>query len=33
MVEYPGSAHFPILWEQRQNVFREIEDWLKRYNP
>jgi dipeptidyl aminopeptidase/acylaminoacyl peptidase len=33
MVEYPGSPHFPVLWEQRQNVFREIEDWLKRYNP
>lgn len=33
MVEYPGSPHFPVLWEQRENVFREIADWLKRYNP
>lgn len=33
MVEYPGSPHFPILWEQRHNVFREIADWLKKYNP
>ncbi len=33
MVEYPGSPHFPSLWEQRLNVFREIADWLKRYNP
>ncbi|HZS52797.1 MAG TPA: prolyl oligopeptidase family serine peptidase [Bryobacteraceae bacterium] len=33
MVEYPGSPHFPVLWEQRQNIFREIEDWLKHYNP
>jgi dipeptidyl aminopeptidase/acylaminoacyl peptidase len=33
MVEYPGSPHFPILWEQRIDVFREISDWLKRYNP
>ena len=33
MVEYPGSPHFPILWEQRENVFKEIAEWLKRYNP
>jgi acetyl esterase/lipase len=33
MVEYPGSPHFPVLWEQRHDVFREIADWLKRYNP
>ncbi len=33
MVEYPGSPHFPVLWEQRENVFQEIADWLKRYNP
>jgi dipeptidyl aminopeptidase/acylaminoacyl peptidase len=33
MVEYPGSPHFPVLWEQRIDVFREIADWLKRYNP
>lgn len=33
MVEYPGSPHFPVIWEQRENVFKEIADWLKRYNP
>lgn len=33
MVEYPGSPHFPALWEQRRDVCREIADWLKRYNP
>ena len=33
MVEYPGSPHFPVLWEQRLNVFQEISDWLKKYNP
>jgi dipeptidyl aminopeptidase/acylaminoacyl peptidase len=32
MVEYPGSPHFPTLWEQRIDVFREISEWLKRYN-
>jgi dipeptidyl aminopeptidase/acylaminoacyl peptidase len=33
MVSYPGSPHFPTLWEQRQDVFREIAAWLARYNP
>lgn len=33
MVTYPGSGHFPNLWEQRQDVFREIAAWLARYNP
>lgn len=33
MVTYPGSPHFPSLWEQRQDVFREIAAWLARYNP
>ncbi len=32
MVEYPGSPHFPVLWEQRRDVFREVAEWLKRYN-
>jgi dipeptidyl aminopeptidase/acylaminoacyl peptidase len=32
MVTYPGSPHFPILWEQRLNVVQEIVDWLGRYN-
>jgi dipeptidyl aminopeptidase/acylaminoacyl peptidase len=33
MVTYPGSPHFPVLWEQRLNVFQEISDWLAKYNP
>lgn len=33
MVTYPGSPHFPTLWEQRQDVFREIAAWLAKYNP
>jgi dipeptidyl aminopeptidase/acylaminoacyl peptidase len=33
MVTYPGSPHFPKLWEQRSDVFREIAAWLARYNP
>ncbi|MGH9684149.1 MAG: S9 family peptidase [Candidatus Acidiferrales bacterium] len=33
MVTYPGSPHFPKLWEQRLDVFREIGAWLARYNP
>jgi dipeptidyl aminopeptidase/acylaminoacyl peptidase len=33
MVTYPGSPHFPILAEQRRDVFKEVADWLARYNP
>jgi dipeptidyl aminopeptidase/acylaminoacyl peptidase len=33
MVTYPGSPHFPTLWEQRLNIFQEISDWLAKYNP
>lgn len=33
MVTYPGSPHFPYLWEQRLNIFQEISDWLAKYNP
>jgi dipeptidyl aminopeptidase/acylaminoacyl peptidase len=33
MVTYPGSPHFPRVWEQRQDVFREIAAWLAKYNP
>jgi dienelactone hydrolase len=33
MVMYPGSPHFPKMWEQRADVFREIAAWLARYNP
>jgi dipeptidyl aminopeptidase/acylaminoacyl peptidase len=32
MVTYPGSPHFPILWEQRLNLIQELTDWLNRYN-
>ena len=33
MVTYPGAPHFPRLAEQRRDVFKEIRDWLARYNP
>ena len=33
MVTYPGSPHFPNLAEQRRDVFKEIMDWLTKYNP
>lgn len=33
MVAYPGSPHFPTLWEQRLDLFREIAAWLAKYNP
>ncbi|MGB0110388.1 MAG: S9 family peptidase [Terriglobales bacterium] len=33
MVTYPGSPHFPTVWEQRRDVFREIAAWLAHYNP
>lgn len=33
MVLYPGSPHFPQLWEQRINVFHEIQEWLDKYDP
>ncbi len=32
MVTYPGSPHFPTLWDQRLNVMQEVIDWLARYN-
>lgn len=32
MVTYPGSPHFPVLWEQRLNVMQEVTDWLAQYN-
>jgi dipeptidyl aminopeptidase/acylaminoacyl peptidase len=32
MVAYPGSPHFPVLWEQRLNVFQEALDWLAKYD-
>lgn len=32
MVTYPGSGHFPSLWEQRLDVMHEIADWLAKYN-
>jgi dipeptidyl aminopeptidase/acylaminoacyl peptidase len=33
MVTYPGSPHFPRLAEQRLDVFKELGEWLKKYNP
>ena len=33
MVTYPGSGHFPTRWEQRRDIFKEVADWLARYNP
>lgn len=33
MVTYPGSPHFPVLGEQRRDVFKEVRDWLAKYNP
>jgi dipeptidyl aminopeptidase/acylaminoacyl peptidase len=33
MVTYPGSPHFPVLSEQRRDVFKETTDWLAKYNP
>jgi dipeptidyl aminopeptidase/acylaminoacyl peptidase len=32
MVTYPGSGHFPSLWQQRRDVFREAAAWLAKYN-
>jgi dipeptidyl aminopeptidase/acylaminoacyl peptidase len=32
MVSYPGSGHFPALWEQRINVFDEVLGWLAKYD-
>jgi dipeptidyl aminopeptidase/acylaminoacyl peptidase len=32
MVTYPGSPHFPRLYEQRRDIFKEIGDWLGKYN-
>jgi dipeptidyl aminopeptidase/acylaminoacyl peptidase len=33
MVTYPGSPHFPLLIEQRRNVFHELASWLDKYDP
>jgi dipeptidyl aminopeptidase/acylaminoacyl peptidase len=32
MVTYPGAPHFPTIWEQRLDLFREIAAWLAKYN-
>lgn len=32
MVTYPGSPHFPVLWEQRLDVMKELTEWLGKYN-
>jgi dipeptidyl aminopeptidase/acylaminoacyl peptidase len=31
MVTYPGSPHFPMVAEQRRNVFEEVDSWLAKY--
>lgn len=33
MVTYPGSPHFPVLWQQRLDLVNEVCDWLAKYNP
>ena len=33
MITYPGSPHFPKLFEQRRDLLKEIQDWLQKYNP
>jgi dipeptidyl aminopeptidase/acylaminoacyl peptidase len=33
MVTYPGSPHFPVLSEQQHDVFKEVTEWLAKYNP
>lgn len=33
MVTYPGSPHFPTRWEQRSDIFEQIQSWLEKYNP
>jgi len=33
MVTYPGAPHFPRLAEQRRDVYKELGDWLAKYNP
>jgi hypothetical protein len=33
MVTYHDSPHFPKLWEQRADIFKEIRAWLEHYNP
>jgi dipeptidyl aminopeptidase/acylaminoacyl peptidase len=33
MVTYPGSPHFPVLSEQQRDVFKEVTEWLAKYNP
>jgi dipeptidyl aminopeptidase/acylaminoacyl peptidase len=33
MVTYPGAPHFPRLAEQRRDVYKELADWLAKYNP
>ena len=32
MVTYPGSPHFPAKWEQRRDVFEQVQAWLAKYN-
>jgi dipeptidyl aminopeptidase/acylaminoacyl peptidase len=32
-VLYPGAPHFPVLWEQRRDVWNQVREWLDKYNP
>jgi dipeptidyl aminopeptidase/acylaminoacyl peptidase len=32
-VLYPGSPHFPVLWQQRISVWHQVSAWLNKYNP
>lgn len=32
-VLYPGSPHFPKLWQQRRSVWNQVREWLNKYNP
>jgi dipeptidyl aminopeptidase/acylaminoacyl peptidase len=32
-VLYPGSPHFPRLWQQRRSVWNQVREWLNKYNP
>jgi len=33
MVTYPNAGHFPSRWQQRRDVYGEMAEWLKKYNP
>lgn len=33
MITFPGSPHFPRLWQQRRVLMSELLAWFDRYNP